>query len=271
MSETTNQPVVLTIAGFDPSGGAGVLADIKTFAAFGCYGLATITSVTFQNSRGVVGAMNQNAETVLQQLEPLFDDFEISAVKTGVLPTAEIIRGVAGIIRAYPVPVVVVDPVLKSTSGFDLVDDRAVEILQNELFPLATLVTPNIAELQRLSGTDSEDQVQMEYAAEVVLKTGAGAVLITGGDTDARFATDLLRDSSGTAVFSTNRVISKHTHGTGCTLSSALACLLARGRSLREAVPIAKEYVSHAIATAPGVGRGNGPLNHFPPGISFES
>ncbi len=270
MDKTFKQPVVLTIAGFDPSGGAGVLADIKTFAAFGCYGLAAVTSLTFQNTQRVLGAFNQNAETARQQIEPLFDDFEIAAIKTGMLPTAKIISEVAGIIRANAVPVVVVDPVLKSTSGFDLVDDLAVDVLTSELFPLASLVTPNIAEANRLSGIDIKDRLNEERAAEAMLKMGTRAVLITGGVTNAGLATDLLLDAQGTTVFSTERIRSKHTHGTGCTLASALACLLARGRSLRESVPIAKQYVAQAIAAAPRVGRGNGPLNHFPPGFQFE-
>jgi hydroxymethylpyrimidine/phosphomethylpyrimidine kinase len=270
MDKPIKHPVVLTIAGFDPSGGAGVLADIKTIAAFGCYGLAAVTSLTFQNTPQVLGALNQSADSARQQIAPLFDDFEISAIKTGMLPTAEIIREVAGIIRAHAVPIVVVDPALKSTSGFDLVDDLAVDALTSDLFPLASLVTPNIAEAHRLSGIDIKDRLQMERAAEVMLKLGARAVLITGGDANSSLATDLLLDAQGTTVFSTERIRSKHTHGTGCTLASALACLLARGRSLRESVPIAKQYVAQAIVAAPGVGRGNGPLNHFPPGFQFE-
>jgi hydroxymethylpyrimidine/phosphomethylpyrimidine kinase len=270
MDKPTKQPVVLTIAGFDPSGGAGVLADIKTFAAFGCYGIAVVTSLTFQNTQQVFGVLNQSADNTLRQIEPLFDDFEISAIKTGMLPTVEIIRGVAGIIRAHPVPVVVVDPVLQSTSGFSLVDDLAVDSLKCDLFPLASLVTPNIEEAKRISGVDINDQIQMERASEAILKTGAGAVLITGVEAGSNLARDLLFDSQGTTVFSTERIKSKHTHGTGCTLASALACLLVRGRLLRESVPIAKEYVAQAIAAAPGFGSGHGPLNHFPPGLVFE-
>jgi hydroxymethylpyrimidine/phosphomethylpyrimidine kinase len=268
--KTTRQPLVLTIAGFDPSGGAGVLADIKTIAAFGCYGLAVVTSVTFQNTRQVLGAFNQTEETVHQQLAPLFDDFEISAIKTGMLPSAEVIRQVAHMIRANPVPIVIVDPVLRSTSGYDLVDDRAVDTLVGELFPLASLVTPNLAEARRLTGTDVGDRVQIERAAEIILGTGPGAVLITGGDADSGAATDLLLDPDGAMVFSADRVISNHTHGTGCTLSSALACSLARGRSLREAVPAAKDYIARAILSASGAGHGKGPLNHFPPGFQFD-
>jgi len=270
MDTQTNQPVVLTIAGFDPSGGAGILADIKTFAAFGCYGLAAVTSLTFQNTQRVAGALNQTAEITLQQLEPLFADFEISAIKTGMLPTAEIIGKVASIIRANSIPVVVVDPVLQSTSGFGLMDDRALDSLTSDLFPLASVVTPNIQEARRISGVDIKDQGQMEAAAEAIRKTGAQAVLITGGDTATSLAMDLLLDSQGAAVFSTERIRSKHTHGTGCTFASALACLLARGRSLRDSVPIAKEYIARAIAEAPEVGRGMGPLNHFPPGFRFD-
>jgi hydroxymethylpyrimidine/phosphomethylpyrimidine kinase len=270
VSKTTRQPIVLTIAGFDPSGGAGVLADIKTFAAFGCYGLAVVTSVTFQNTRHVLGAFNQSEENVHQQLAPLFDDFEISAIKTGMLPSPEVIREVARMIRAHPVPIVIVDPVLKSTSGYDLVDDHAVETLVGELFPLASLVTPNVAEARRITGTDVRDQGQIEQAAEIILRTGPRAVLITGGDADSGAATDLLLDAEGSTVFSADRVISNHTHGTGCTLSSAVACSLARGRSLREAIPAAKDYIARAIISASGAGHGKGPLNHFPPGFHHD-
>jgi hydroxymethylpyrimidine/phosphomethylpyrimidine kinase len=271
MDKTTKQPVVLSIAGFDPSGGAGVLADIKTFQAFECYGLAVITSLSFQNTQQVFGVQNQNARITQQQLEPLFDDFEISAIKIGMLPTAEIVRAVAVIIRAHQVPVVVVDPVLQSSSGFSLIDARALDTLKMELFPLASLVTPNIEEAQRISGVVIKDHIDTERAAEAILRMGAGAVLITGGDADSSFSTDLLFDLQGTELFSTERVVSKHTHGTGCTFASALACLLVGGRSLRESVPVAKEYVAKAIAAAPAVGRGKGPLNHLPPDFRFEN
>jgi hydroxymethylpyrimidine kinase/phosphomethylpyrimidine kinase len=270
MDKSIKRPVVLTIAGFDPSGGAGVLADIKTITAFGCYGVAAVTSLTFQNTRRVFGAFKQDAETVRRQIAPLFEDFEIAAIKTGMLPTADIIREVASIIRENAVPVVVVDPVLKSTSGFDLIDRHAIDALMSEVFPLASLVTPNIEEAQRISGIAIRDQVQMESAAKAILKIGSSAVLITGGDGGSGLSTDLLLDTGGAAVFSAERIRSKHTHGTGCTLASALACLLARGRSLRESVAVAKQYITQAIVSAPAVGHGNGPLNHFPSGFEFE-
>lgn len=271
MVKASQPPVVLTIAGFDPSGGAGVLADIKTISAFGCYGVAAVTSLTFQNTQQVFGTLDQSGETTRRQIAPLFDDFEIAAVKTGMLPTAEAIREIAALIEANAVPVVIIDPVLRSTSGFDLVDEQAVGALVSYLFPLASLVTPNAVEAQRITGVDIKNQVELERAAEAILKLGARAVLVTGGDEKDRLSADLLLDAQGAVVYSTERIRSRHTHGTGCTLASALACLLARGRSLRESVQIAKRYVNAAILSAPGLGHGNGPLNHFPPGFEISN
>jgi len=262
--------VVLTVAGFDPSGGAGVLADIKTIAAFGCYGVAAISGITFQNTLGVNGAASENPLIVRQQLAPLFDDFEIAAVKTGMLPTAEIVHEVAGLIRKRATPVVVVDPVLRSTSGFDLLDHAAIDALVTQLFPLASLITPNRFEAAVLSGVQIENQLHAERAANAILKTGAQAVLITGGDTDTDVSIDLLRDKDGSAVFSSEHIESKNTHGTGCTFASALACLMALGQPPRDAIPIAKGYIRQAISNAPGLGRGQGPLNHFPPGFNLS-
>ncbi len=268
MAKPIQPPVVLTIAGLDPSGGAGVLADIKTISAFGCYGVAAVTSLTFQNTQQVFGALDQSGETVRRQIEPLFDDFEIAAIKLGMLPTADVIRDVAAMIETHSVAVVVIDPVLRSTSGFDLVDDQAAHALVSCLFPLASLVTPNVAEARRITGMDIESQLERERAAEAILTLGARAVLITGGDEKDSLSSDLLLDAQGGIVYGTERIKSRHTHGTGCTLASALACLMARGRSLRESVPLAKRYINAAILSAPGLGQGNGPLNHFP--SSFE-
>src|SRR5262245_36617787 len=232
MIKADEQRVVMTIAGLDPSGGAGVLADVKTISAFGCYGVAVITSITFQNTRQVFGAQHQNAEAVGPQLTALFDDFEIAAVKTGMLPTAEVVHEVAATIKARAVPIVIVDPVLKSSSGQELADDLAVEAMVARLFPLATLVTPNASEASSITGIDTFDKSGIERAARAILKSGARAVLITGGDADSDQSMDLLVDSQGVAVFEVERIKSRHTHGTGCTLASAVACLLARGRSL---------------------------------------
>jgi hydroxymethylpyrimidine kinase/phosphomethylpyrimidine kinase len=272
MINSARQPVVLTIAGLDPSGGAGILADIKTIAAFGCYGLAAITSVTFQNTQGVYGTLDQTGETVRRQIEPLFQDFDIAAVKTGMLSTAEAIREVAGLMAQKKIgqnqpPAIVVDPVLRSSSGVDLSNDEAVEALISRLFPLADVVTPNVAESRRITGMDITNQADMERAAAAILKLGPKAVLITGGDGDEESdaSADLLLDGQGTVVYTAERIRSKDTHGTGCTMSSGLACLLARGRSLRESIPIVKRYICAAILNAPGLGHGHGPLNHFPP------
>lgn len=255
----------MTIAGFDPSGGAGVLADIKTIAAFNCFGVAAVTSLTFQNTVGVFGAEHQSPECVLGQLIPLFEDFDVAAIKTGMLPTVEVIREVAETISSRGVRHVVVDPVVRSTSGYDLIDDEALAALTSLLFPLASVVTPNAAEAERITGIRVRGDESMRRAAEIMMAHSPGAVLVKGGDVEADAATDLLFDRDGLVSFSTTRVKSSSTHGTGCTLSSALACLLAQGYSLREAVPVAKQYIHDAIAGAPGLGYGHGPLNHFPP------
>ncbi|HJQ70006.1 MAG TPA: bifunctional hydroxymethylpyrimidine kinase/phosphomethylpyrimidine kinase [Blastocatellia bacterium] len=255
---------VMTIAGFDPSAGAGILADIKTMSAFGCYGVAAITSLTLQNTQGVFGAHHQTREVVRGQLEPLFDDFDIAAVKTGMLPTRDVIEEVADALSSKAIAHVVVDPVVRSTSGYDLIDDRALAALIDLLLPMATVVTPNRAEAERITGAEVATVTQMESAARRILALGSEAVLIKGGEIEGEQATDLLLDSSGVTTFSAERVDSTSTHGTGCTLASALACLMASGLTLREAVPAAKQYVVEAIKGAPGLGHGHGPLSHFP-------
>ena len=261
--------VILTIAGFDPSAGAGTLADIKTISAFGCYGIAAVTSLTYQNTQGVFGSASQSREVVAAQLRPLAEDFSIDAIKTGMLPAGDVIDEVAEFLSALRaanrLPPLVVDPVVRSTSGYDLIDDDALNALITTLFPLAAVVTPNAVEAERITGIAITDRQAAERAAEAILSLGAKSVLITGGDLTGEEATDLFRDDVGVSVFSAKRIASKNTHGTGCTLSSALASLLALGYPLREAIPIAKTYLVEAIRTAPGLGKGHGPVNHFPP------
>ncbi|HET9532049.1 MAG TPA: bifunctional hydroxymethylpyrimidine kinase/phosphomethylpyrimidine kinase, partial [Blastocatellia bacterium] len=258
-----------TIAGFDPSAGAGVLADIKTMSAFGCYGVAAITSLTLQNTMGVFGAYHQTGEAVTGQLAPLFDDFDIAAVKTGMLPSSDVIEAVASWVASRHIDHLVVDPVVRSTSGYDLINDEALRSLVERLFPLATIVTPNRAEAERISGSSITDSASLERAARIIRDQGARAVLITGGDRAERTATDLLVDADGSFTFSAERVESRNTHGTGCTLSSAIACLLARKLPLRDCIAQAKQYVVSSIQTAPGLGHGHGPLNHFPHGAEL--
>jgi hydroxymethylpyrimidine kinase/phosphomethylpyrimidine kinase len=256
---------VLTIAGFDPSGGAGILADVKTISRFGCYGAAAVTSLTLQNTQGVFGAYHQTPDAVGRQLKAIFDDLEVDAIKIGMLPTPEVVEAVADSISANPPSYIVLDPVIRSTTGFELVDENALQAIIQRLFPLASVVTPNADEAGRISGLSVRDQPEMEQAARKMIALGASSVLVTGGDFEGDFATDLLVDH-GLVAFKTRRVQSRQTHGTGCTFSSALACLLAQGYTLRESIPIAKEYLVEAIRTAPGLGRGRGPLNHFPEG-----
>ena len=262
--------VVLSIAGFDPSGGAGVLADIKTFAAFGCFGAAAITSLTSQNTTAVYGAHHQPPEVLRAQLEPVISDFDIAAVKTGMLPTREIIAAVAATIERHQLANVVVDPVIRSTSGYDLIDDEAAAFLVEHLLPLADVMTPNMAEAARLTGLKIEDLDAMQQAAQQLYEqcqarrlksTARRAVLITGGHLPHE-AADVLYDGSEMHIFRAPKIATRNTHGTGCTLSSAIAALLAQGCDVLEAVRRAKEYVAAALRTAPNIGHGAGPLNH---------
>lgn len=260
--------VVISIAGFDPSGGAGTLADIKTFAAFGCFGAAAVTSLTSQNTLAVYASYHQSAEVVRAQIEPVLEDFDISAIKLGMLPTLEVIDGVADLIEAHRLPHVVLDPVIRSTSGYDLIDDRAAARLRDRLMPLAEVVTPNLAEAERLTGMRTQTFAEMEAAGRRLCEMGARAVLVKGGhmlNESADEAVDLLVDDRGVQKFASTRVRTQNTHGTGCTLSSAIAAMLARGAQLPEAVSRAKQYLVEALRAAPPIGRGAGPLNHGVP------
>jgi hydroxymethylpyrimidine/phosphomethylpyrimidine kinase len=274
---------VLSIAGFDPSGGAGVLADIKTFAAMGCFGAAAITSLTFQNTVTVTGAAHQTAGVLRSQLEPVVDDYEIAAVKVGMIPTREIIEVVAEIIEKRSLPNVVVDPVIRSSSGYDLIDDAAAQFLIERLFPLADVITPNLPEAERLTGMEVNDVEGMKRAAarihamsserstrkearKAARHAARHAALIKGGHLESppeNEATDLLFDGRDFHIFRAPKIASRNTHGTGCTLSSAIAALLARGFEIPEAVGHAKRYLSEALRAAPGIGHGAGPLNHL--------
>jgi hydroxymethylpyrimidine/phosphomethylpyrimidine kinase len=256
--------VCLTIAGLDPSGGAGIIADIRTFSTFGCYAAAAITSLTYQNTAGVFGASHQTAETVRDQIEPVFADLDVDAVKTGMLPTAEIIRAIAELLQVNNVKHLVVDPVVRSTSGFDLIDDKALWVLVEELFPLAAVVTPNIPEAERITNTAIISADDISRAAEIMRAMGARNVLIKGGhfETDEH-SNDYLFGGSDVEVFVADRIKTSATHGTGCTLSSAIAANLALGHDLKRSVSIAKRFVTEAIKTAPNIGHGNSPINHL--------
>jgi hydroxymethylpyrimidine kinase/phosphomethylpyrimidine kinase len=278
MAKSVKQPICLTIAGVDPSGGAGIIADIKTFSAFRCFPTAAIASITFQNTQGVFGAVHQTAESVRLQIQPILDDFEISAVKTGMLPTKEIIEEVARILRSNNLKNIVVDPVVRSTSGFDLIDDEALSSLINNLFPLSNLITPNLPEAERISGMKIEDELDVEKAAGIMQGLGAKNVLIKGGhlpnadfenldeieiESEKKQARDFLFAGQEKTVFKVQFIQTTSTHGTGCTLASAIAANLALGKSLIEAIQISKDFVTEAIMNAPQLGKGNGPVNHL--------
>lgn len=258
-----NQKVCLTIAGLDPSGGAGIIADIKTFSAFGCFGTAAVSSLTFQNTTGVFGAVHQTGEAVRKQAEAVMNDLEVAAIKTGMLPTREVIEATASLLSERKVENLVVDPVVRSTSGFDLIDDEALRALIELLFPLSIVVTPNTQEAERISGTAIRSREDVAAAAQTIISMGAASVLMKGGHfIDAEKATDYLYYADGRSeIFEAEYIDTDSTHGTGCTLAAAITANLALGKKLSEAVAIAKIFVTEAIRTAPKLGHGHSPIN----------
>lgn len=258
---------VMSIAGFDPSGGAGALADIKTFAAMGCFGTAAVTSLTYQNTMAVYGASHQRPEVLRAQIEPVIEDFEIAAVKIGMTPTRELIEVIAEIIEIKRLPNVVVDTVIRSTSGYDLIDDAAVVALIERLLPLADVITPNMAEAERLTGFEVKDLDGMKRAARrihemIASPKSRGAALVKGGHLEDA-ATDVLFDGRQFHIFQAPKIATRDAHGTGCALSSAIAALLAQGCDIPEAVARAKQYLSEMLRAAPDIGHGARPLNHY--------
>jgi hydroxymethylpyrimidine/phosphomethylpyrimidine kinase len=256
---STDKPVVLTIAGLDPSGGAGIVADIKTIAALGCFPAAALTSITYQNTTGVFGAEHQTAATLRAQVEPIVQDLNVAGAKTGMLPTAEIVAEVARLFAERNLPAPVVDPVVVATSGDVLIDDEAFQILKTKLFPLARVVTPNIPEAEKLAGFPIHTEADMRRAAETIQSLGARAVLVKGGHRGD--AVDILLSDDGTFTeFRSEYLDVGEVHGSGCTLSAAIAACLGKGMTLEEAVGAAKEYVTNAIRSASRIGRGSMPL-----------
>lgn len=255
---------LLTIAGSDSSGGAGIQADLKTFAAHKTYGMSVITAVTAQNTLGVLGVQNISSKIVEQQLQAVFEDVRVDAVKIGMLSTATIIRTVARALRKYKPKFVVLDPVMVSKSGHNLLDPKAVATLINELLPLATVVTPNIPEAEVLTNLKIQYEKDMELAAKLIYSKGAKYVLIKGGHANGS-ARDVLYNSKTDEFlwFDAERVKTEHTHGTGCSLSSAIAANLANGLTMSKAVAEAKNYVLLGIKHGLAIGDGHGPIHHF--------
>ncbi len=260
-------PNVLSIAGSDPGGGAGVQADLKTFAALGCYGMAAITALTAQNTVGVRAVHVPPADFLAAQIDAIFDDIAVDAVKIGMLGTGEIVSVVADRLAHRGARNIVLDPVLVATSGDSLGAPDVVEAIVAKLLPLAAVVTPNLPEIARLVGRDvSADPQDMGRAAEELIERGARAVLVKGGHGESAVIVDVLAVPGQSATaFRGPRIATRNTHGTGCTLSSAIAAGLAHGRTLTEACDEAKRYLTAALEAADrlSVGQGHGPVNHF--------
>ncbi|MGH6862805.1 MAG: bifunctional hydroxymethylpyrimidine kinase/phosphomethylpyrimidine kinase [Methylocella sp.] len=257
---------LLSIAGFDPSGGAGIAADLKTFAALGCNGMAVIAALTAQNSQGVRAVHLPPANFVATQIDAVFEDIDVAAVKIGMLASAAVVEAVADRLAFHKPRFIVLDPVLTATSGDALSAADASEAIVQHLFPLATLVTPNFSEAARLSNhAIPADREGMRPAAALLHARGAKAVLLKGGNLSGATSDDLLFDGASYRLFSVPRVATRNTHGTGCTLSSAIAACLAQGFALGEAIGTAKTYLTGALTTADelSVGHGPGPVNHF--------
>jgi hydroxymethylpyrimidine/phosphomethylpyrimidine kinase len=253
----------LTIAGSDSGGGAGIQADLKTFAAHGVFGTSAITAITAQNTRGVVSWQALSADLVTAQIEAVVDDLGTDAVKTGMLATAAIVEAVAAAIRALELPQVVVDPVMIAKGGDALLDFDAVAALKSELLPIAHVVTPNVPEAEVLADMPVRSLDDMRRAGERILHQGPRVVLVKGGHLGGPESIDVACLAGGGFEVRRPRILTRHTHGTGCTLASAIAANLARGLSEREAIEGAREYLDGAIRHAPGLGTGHGPLNHF--------
>lgn len=267
-------PIALTIAGSDSGGGAGIQADLKSFSANRAFGASVITALTAQNTLGVTGIHDVPVDFISAQMDAVFSDLDVKAVKIGMLATAEIIATVAAGLEKWKPQNVVLDPVMVTTSGDPLIADAAVETLKTALFPLVDLVTPNLHEAARLTagpngGKTAANTNEMKGQARAILAMGAKAVLIKGGhapiESDASQSIDLLVTQSGEKTFTAERIKTENTHGTGCSLSSAIAANLARGMAMAEAVGAAKEWLTTAIATSGelDVGKGHGPVNHF--------
>jgi hydroxymethylpyrimidine/phosphomethylpyrimidine kinase len=258
-------PVALTIAGSDSGGGAGIQADLKTFHAFGVFGTSAVTAITVQNTLGVSAVHAIPLDIVAGQIAAVVSDLQPSACKSGMLATRALVRTVAAAIRMHELTRYVLDPVMVATSGDRLLDRDAEGAIMSELVPLASLVTPNLDEASILVGFAVDDSSSMQRAAHALVDAGAGAALIKGGHLRGADLIDVLYDGTDLRTYRRTRLDTRNTHGTGCTLSAAVAAGLARGEALVSAVEQALDFVHRAMASAPNLGRGNRPLNHFLP------
>jgi hydroxymethylpyrimidine/phosphomethylpyrimidine kinase len=256
--------VALTIAGSDSSGGAGIQADLKTFAALGVYGASALAALTAQNTQGVTAIHDVPPDFITAQIGAVFADLDVGAVKIGMLSRAEAVEAVAAALERHRARNIVLDPVMVATSGAALIASSAVAALKTRLIPLADLITPNLPEAAALLGlSPARDEAEMEQQARALRDQGARAVLIKGGHGEGQDSVDLLVSASGVARFAAPRVHTRNTHGSGCTLSSAIAAGLAKGLTLEDSVRAAKAYITAAIAGADSLNIGHGPLHHF--------
>ncbi len=255
--------IALTIAGSDSGGGAGIQADLKTFSALGVYGMSVLTSITAQNTLGVQGVYDLPPDFVGLQIDSVMQDIGADAVKTGMLSNAQIIKVVSKKIKKYQVRNLVIDPVMVAKGGDRLLREDAVKELKEDLIPLAMLTTPNLNEAEVLSGLMIQNIEDMKEAAREIYKLGVKNVLVKGGDLLSEEAIDLLYNGKTFREFRAERINTRNTHGTGCTLSSAIAAELAKGKKIEEAVDIAKKYITLAIKHSLDLGHGHGPLNHL--------
>lgn len=256
-------PIALTIAGSDSGGGAGIQADLKTFHAFGVFGTSAVTAITAQNTRGVTAVHPVPLEVVRAQIDAVVEDLRPAGVKSGMLATAELVEAVAGALRDHGLENYVLDPVMVAATGARLLDEDAVGAVGELLVPLAAVVTPNLDEARILTGLPVEDEEGQKEAARTLVEMGAGAALVKGGHGDGAEVADVLWDGRDERVWRRPRIETRHTHGSGCTLAAGIAADLARGSSTAAAVDRALAFVAEAIRTAPALGGGQGPLNHF--------
>lgn len=253
---------VLTIAGSDSCGGAGIQADLKTFSALGTYGMSVITAVTAQNTKGVVDVREMDIDIVREQIECLFEDIEIHGIKIGMVSSIEIIDEIGKCLKNRNAKNIILDPVMVSKSGCHLLNPEAKDKLIKVLFPLSLIVTPNLFEAEVITGTKIETLEQMENAAKDIYAMGAANVVVKGGHLSGD-AIDVLYDGEGFKYIKGTRIETKNTHGTGCTFSSAITAYVAKGYSIYDSVKLAKEYINGAIENSIELGKGVGPTNHF--------
>lgn len=259
-------PTVLTIAGFDGSGGAGIQADIKTFSALGCYATSVLTALPVQNTMGVQKIYPISMEAVADQIEAVLDDIFPDAIKIGMVHTPQLVETIVNTLAKYPKTPIVFDPVMVATSGHRLIEEETIQTIVEKLFPIADIITPNMDEASILAKMEVKTLEDMQIAGEKILKSGCKSILLKGGHQELPIITSLFIEENGKqSSFETEKFSTNNTHGSGCTLSSAIAAYIARGEELHQSVELAQEYVFEAIKNGKDVviGKGNGPLNHF--------